>query len=260
MSVEFRNEGDVALITLNRPDRFNAIEATLSSGMTEALDRAGREGRAAVITGAGKAFCAGADLADLESEYETGGPDLAQHLDAVFHPVVHAIVECSVPTVAAINGVAAGAGLGLALACDIRVMAQSAFLTSAFTAIGLAPDSGTSWWLPQMLGVSKALELAITNRRVDADEAHALGLCAETVPDGEVLDKALEMAGSLADLVPDSLVATRALIRNAAASTFDEALTAEQASQDRLGRTPEHAEGVKAFLEKRKPDFRSAGS
>lgn len=259
MSVEFRKEGDIALITLNRPDRFNAIEATLSSGMTQALERAGREGRAAVITGAGKAFCAGADLADLESEYETGGPDLAQHLDTVFHPVVHAIVECSVPTVAAINGVAAGAGLGLALACDIRVMAQSAFLTSAFTAIGLAPDSGTTWWLPQMLGVSRALELAITNRRVDADEAHALGLSAQTVPDGEVLDKALDMAGSLADLVPDSLVTTRTLIRNAAASSFDEALTAEQAAQGRLGRTPEHAEGVKAFLEKRKPDFRSAG-
>lgn len=259
MSVEFRKEGDIALITLNRPDRFNAIEATLSSGMAEALERAGREGRAVVITGAGKAFCAGADLAHLQSEYETGGPDLARHLENFFHPVVHAIVECSVPTVAAINGVAAGAGLGLALACDIRVMAQSAFLTSAFTAIGLAPDSGTTWWLPQMLGVSKAIELAMTNRRVGAEEAHALGLSAHTVPDDELLDKALELAGSLADLVPDSLVTTRHLIRKAAASSLDDALTAEQAAQGRLGKTPEHAEGVAAFLEKRKPDFRSAG-
>lgn len=259
MSVEFVKQDDTAVITLNRPTRFNAIEATLSSGLVEALDRAGREVRAVVITGAGKAFCSGADLADLESEYEDGGPDLAQHLEIVFHPMVHALIDCPVPTVAAINGVAAGAGLGLALACDLRLIAESAFLTSSFTAIGLAPDSGTTWWLPQMVGVSKALELTLTNRRVDAEESLDLGLCMEKTPDESVVERAVEVAGSLADLVPDALVTTRKLIRSAVASSLEDALVSEQTEQGRLGVTPEHAEGVRAFLEKRKPNYRDAG-
>lgn len=258
MSVEYNKDGDVAVITLNRPQRFNAIEATLSTGLVEALDRAGNDARAAVITGEGKAFCSGADLADLESEYETGGPDLAAHLETVFHPMVEALVDCTIPTVAAINGVAAGAGMGLALACDLRVIAESAFLTSAFTAIGLTPDSGTTWWLPQMVGVSRALEITLTNRRIHAEEAVQMGLCVDAAPNGEVVDKALDVARSLADLVPDSLVTTRRLIREAAGRSFTEALSAEQAEQGRLGKTPEHAEGVRAFLDKRKPDFRSA--
>lgn len=256
MSVEFRKEGDIGVITLNRPDRFNAIEATLSSGLVEALEHAGRETRAVVMTGAGKAFCSGADLADLESEYETGGPDLAQHLETVFHPMVRALIDCAVPTVAAINGVAAGAGLGMALACDLRVIAESAFLTSAFTAIGLTADSGTTWWLPHMIGVSRALELTLTNRRVGAEESRDLGLCVEIAPDGDTVDKALELATGLADLVPDSLVTTRTLVRDAAGSAFAAALDAEQEAQGRLGKTPAHAEGVRAFLEKRKADYR----
>lgn len=257
MSVEYSKDGDVAVITLNRPNRFNAIEATLSTGLVEALDRAGHDARAAVITGKGKAFCSGADLADLESEYETGGPDLAEHLETVFHPMVDALVDCGVPTVAAINGVAAGAGMGLALACDLRVIAESAFLTSAFTAIGLTPDSGTTWWLPQMVGVSRALEITLTNRRISSEEALEIGLCVDVAPDAEVVEAALDVARSLADLVPDSLITTRRLIRQAAGRSFTEALSAEQTEQGRLGKTPEHAEGVRAFLEKRKPDFRS---
>lgn len=259
MSVEYRREGDVAVITLNRPDRFNAIEGTISTGLVEALGHAGVEARAAVITGAGKAFCAGADLAELEPEYDDGGPDLAEHLENVFHPMIDEVMKCGVPTVAAINGVAAGAGLGLALACDLRIMAGSAFLTSAFTAIGLIPDSGTTWWLPQMVGVSRALELTLTNRRVPADEAMAMGLCLETVPDDQLLERAGELAGTLADMVPDSLVTTRRLIREAMVKPFGAALAAEQMEQGRLGKTREHAEGVRAFLEKRRPDFRSPG-
>lgn len=259
MSVEYRKEGDVAVITLNRPDRFNAIEATLSTGLVEALAQAGSHARSVVITGAGKAFCSGADLADLEPEYDRGGPDLAEHLENVFHPMVSAIVDCPVPTVAAINGVAAGAGLGLALACDLRLIAQSAFLTSAFTAIGLIPDSGTTWWLPHMIGVARALDLTLTNRRVSSDEAVLIGLCQEAVGDEEVVARAVEVAATLADLVPGSLVATRRLVREAAAMTLSEALAAEQAEQGRLGKTAEHAEGVRAFLEKRRPDYRSVG-
>ncbi|MEA1901933.1 MAG: enoyl-CoA hydratase-related protein [Actinomycetota bacterium] len=256
MNVQYNLDGDVAVITLDRPDRFNSVEAELSEGVIGSMDRAATEARAVVLTGAGKAFCAGADLANLLDDYDKGGPDLAAFLDEVFHPMVHSIVNAKVPVVAAVNGVAAGAGLGVALGCDMRVMAESAFLTSAFTAIGLAPDSGTTWWLPHMVGVSKALELTMTNRRVGADEARTLGLVAEVVPDDQVVEKALEVANSLADLVPDSLVTTRALIRGAAGKSFEEALTDEQWEQGRLGRTPAHREGVDAFLEKRKAEFR----
>ena len=156
-------------------------------------------------------------------------------------------------------GVAAGAGLGLALGCDMRIMAESAFLTSSFTAIGLVPDSGTTWWLPRHVGVSKAIELTMTNKRVKAEEARSLGLCAEVVPDGEVVVRAVELATTLADMVPDALVTTRRLVRDAVELSFGEALEAERLEQGRLGKTAEHREGVAAFLEKRKPDFRNAG-
>lgn len=257
MSVQFRSAGDVAVITFDRPERYNAIDQSLSATAAEALARAGDESRAVVLTGAGKAFCSGADLGSMKESYDRGQPDLGRYLDDIFHPLVHALVECGVPTVAAINGVAAGAGLGLALACDLRVMAESAFLTSAFTAVGLVPDSGTTWWLPHHLGVSKAIELAMTNRRVGAEEARDLGLVIEVAADDEVVARATEVAASLADLVPDSLVSARRLIREAAGRGLEEALAAERAEQARLGVTPEHLEGVTAFLEKRPPDFRN---
>ncbi len=257
MSVEYTLNGDVAVITLDRPDRYNALDHALAGALIDALERAGAESRAAVLTGAGKAFCSGADLAILKDDYESGSPDLAALLEDVFHPAVHALIECKVPIVGAINGVAAGAGLGIALACDIRVFADSAFLTSAFTAIGLAPDSGTTWWLPHHVGVSKALELTLTNRRVDADEAVSLGLAWGVVADDEVVTAATELAASLADLVPDSLVTTRRLVRDSGALSFAQALAAEKAEQGRLGMTPEHHEGVMAFLEKRPADFKN---
>jgi 2-(1,2-epoxy-1,2-dihydrophenyl)acetyl-CoA isomerase len=260
MTVGYELRGDVAVVTMNRPDRFNAIETGLAAAMIDALARAGRESRAVVITGAGRAFCSGADLADLIGDYERDGPDLAARLETVFHPLVGSLLGCAVPTVAAVNGVAAGAGLGLALACDLRLMGTSAVMTSAFTAIGLVPDSGTTWWLPQMIGVGRALDLMMTNRRVGADEAKELGLCSEVHPDGTLLDSAVARADQLADLVPESLTATRRLVREAIGADLGAALAAEQAEQGRLGRTPEHLEGVRAFLEKRKPDYRGSAS
>lgn len=258
MSTEYRLEADVAVVTLSRPDRFNAISAEMSGSLVAALERAGAEARAVVITGEGRAFSSGADLAELLEEYETSGPDLGRVLDTVFHPVVEALTNCVVPTVAAINGVAAGAGLGLALGCDLRVMARSASLTSAFTAIGLVPDSGTTWLLPAHVGVSRALELTLTNRRLHAEEVLELGLCVDVVDDGQVVERAVELAGSLADLVPDALVATRRLIRGSAEAGFERAIAAERAEQARLGAAPAHLEGVRAFMEKRPPDYRGA--
>lgn len=257
MSTKYELDGDVAIVTLNRPDRYNAIDADLSAAVVADLARAGDEARAVVLTGKGKAFCSGADLSGFAAEYEGSGPDLARHLDEEFHPMVSAIGWSRVPVVAAVNGVAAGAGMGLALGCDIRVMAESAYFTSAFTAIGLVPDSGTTWLLPHYVGVSLAMEMALTNRRMPAAEAHDRGLCAEVTPDGQAVEKALEFATRLADLPTDALVTTRNLIRGSSQLTLAEGLEAEKREQGRLGRTPEHQEGVKAFLEKRPPDFRN---
>jgi len=258
MSVDYLLEGDVALVTLNRPDRYNAIDASLGDGLAAAMSRAGAESRAVILTGAGRAFCSGADLNDLEAEYETGeGPDLDSLLEDVFHPALRSILDCEVPVIGAINGVAAGAGIGIALACDLRVLSEGAFLTSAFTAIGLVPDSGTTWWLTHHLGVSRALELTLTNRRLPAEEIRDLGLCLDVVPDEALLGRAREVAAEMADLVPDALVSTRRLIREASGSSLELALRAEQREQGRLGKTPEHREGVMAFIEKRKPEFRS---
>lgn len=259
MSTTYELSDDVAVVTLDRPERYNAIDVALSRSLVSDLERAGAEARAVVLTGAGKAFCSGADLSGFADEYERGGPDLARHLDEEFHPVVHAISDCVVPVVAAVNGVAAGAGLGIALGCDIRVMAESAYLTSAFTAIGLAPDSGTTWLLPRLAGTSLALEMALTNRRMPAAEAHQRGLCVEVTRDDDVVTKSVEYANRLADLSTDALVTTRRLIRGAVNLDFEDALDAERLEQGRLGKTPEHREGLNAFLEKRKPDFRMLG-
>lgn len=257
MSVEYQLEGDVAVVTLDRPDRFNAIEMSLSQGVVDAVERAAGEARALVLTGSGKAFCSGADLAELIADYPARGPNLGDVLDRIFHPMIAALVDAQIPTVAAINGVAAGAGLGVALACDIRIAAESASFVSAFTGIGLVPDSGTTWGLPATVGVGRALELTLTNRRLTAAEAVSWGLIAAAVADDQLQERALAVASGLADLVPDALVTTRRLIREAVVTPFSQALAAEREHQDRLGRAPAHMEGVNAFLEKRKPDYRS---
>ena len=256
MTAEYARDGDVAVVTMDRPERFNAIDADLSAAVVDHLERAGREARAAVITGAGRAFCSGADLGPLLEEYEKGSPDLATRLDQMFHPIVNAISECGVPTVAAVNGVAAGAGMGLALGCDLRVMAESAYFTSAFTAIGLVPDSGSTWLLPHHLGTSLAMEMALTNRRMGAAEALERGVCVSVTPDGESVDAAIEQAAKLADMPTDALITTRRLMHGSRRLGFAEALEAEREEQGRLGKTPEHAEGVRAFVEKRKASFK----
>ncbi len=256
MSVTYQKHGDVAILTLDRPDVFNAIDQSITDGLTAGLARAGREARAAVITGAGRAFCAGADLGDLMEEYERDGPDLRRVIDQRFNPIVHALLDAQVPTVAAVNGVAAGAGMGLALACDLRVMAENAFFMSAFVNVALIPDTGSAWMLPNMVGVSRAMEIAMSGRRVPADEALTLGLTSRVVPPDQLRDAALGVAAPLAAGPTSALVETRTLIHSAAAATLGRTLADEAETQGRLGSQPNHIEGMKAFLEKRTPEFR----
>lgn len=255
MSVSYELDGEVAVITLSRPERFNSVSADLSRQMVEALVRAGGESRAAVITGAGRAFCAGADLGDLLVDYETGGPDLARVIDDRFNPMVRALVKAEVPTVAAVNGVAAGAGLGLALACDLRVFSSSAYLLSAFIGLALIPDTGSTWLLVRHLGLSRAMELTFTNRRLAAAEAAGLGL-GTVVDPSDVLARAIGLARELTSGPTPAYVANRQILHGAAATSLEEALEVERATQGRLGTDPLHLEGMRAFIEKRVPDFR----
>lgn len=257
MSVSYELNDDVALLTLNRPDRFNAVTQELCDGLVAGLERAGSEARAAVITGAGKAFCSGADLSDLMGEYETGGPDLHRVIGDRFNPMVEGLLAAPVPTVAAVNGVAAGAGMGLALACDLRVMAESAFFLSAFIGLALIPDTGTTWLLPHHLGLSRAMEFTYSNRRMPAEEARDLGLTSEIVSVDKVVDTAVEVASGLADGPTEAYVATRRLLLAATHSDPAAALAAEREKQGELGTSPAHLEGMQAFLDKRTPDFRN---
>lgn len=255
MSISYRLEGKVAVIAFDRPERFNSVSADLSRGLVEALERAGREARTAVITGNGKAFCAGADLSDLIGEYELNGPDLHHIIEERFNPMARALASAPLPTLAAINGVAAGAGLGLALACDLRVMAEEAYFVSAFIGLGLIPDTGSSWLLVHHLGLSRAMEFTATNRRLPAEEALGLGLVHRLAPGDEVLKAALAWAGELAPGPTPAYAHNRAALWEAAGASFDRSLDHERDVQGQLGRSHHHLEGMRAFLEKRPAQF-----
>jgi 2-(1,2-epoxy-1,2-dihydrophenyl)acetyl-CoA isomerase len=255
MSVSYEMRDEVALVTLDRPDRFNAVTQEVCDGLLEGLERAGDEARVAVITGAGKAFCSGADLSDLMGEYETGGPDLYRVIGERFNPIVEALLAARVPTIAAVNGAAAGAGMGIALACDLRVMADTSFFLSAFTGLALIPDTGTTWLLPHHLGLSRAVELTFSNRRLPATEAAGLGLTNDVVPVDEVVERAMELAGTLAAGPTAAYVATRRLLLAATDSDPRGALAEERRVQGDLGTSADHLEGMRAFLEKRAARF-----
>lgn len=254
MAVHYQLEGEVAVITLARPDRFNSVSAELAAGMVAALTRAGEEARAAVITGSGKAFCAGADLSDLISEYDNGGPKLARILGERFNPIAEALFGARLPTIAAVNGVAAGAGMGIALACDLRLFAPQSYLLSAFIGLGLVPDTGSTWLLVNHLGLSRAIELTVNNRKLGPEEAERLGLGAAVT--GDLMEKAMSLARKLADGPKSAYVANRHILWGATGRSFAEALEEEQRVQDKLGVSSQHLEGMRAFLEKRPPNFR----
>ncbi len=189
--------------------------------------------------------------------YETGDLDLGRHLAETFHPMIEGLLDAQVPTIAAVNGVVAGAGMGIALATDLRIMSEDAYFVSAFVGIGLVPDSGSTWFLLHYVGLSRAVDITMSNRRVPAEEAVQIGLAHRRSPASELSDRALAWADELADGPTTALVATRKLLRDAAAAGFDTALAAEKDMQARLGGSPENLEGVRAFAEKRKPNFRS---
>jgi 2-(1,2-epoxy-1,2-dihydrophenyl)acetyl-CoA isomerase len=260
--VLYETRGGVALVTLNRPQALNSFTRAMHAQLWEAFDRIAQDKsvRAMVLTGAGRGFCAGADLAEFDFE---PGPDLVKRADPgpvineCFNPTTRRLMQLRVPTVAAVNGVAAGAGVSIAMACDFAIAAHSASFIQAFSKIGLIPDAGGTWFLIKKLGLARAMGCAMLGDKLSAPDAKAWGMIWDVAPEGqEPVAAAMLLAERLAALPTQALVQTRHLLRAAATRDLDAQLDAERDAQSALGQTHDYIEGVMAFREKRPAKFK----
>ncbi len=247
----------VATVTLNRPQVLNSFTAESLAALHEALKRATDEHqRAVLLTGAGRGFCAGQDLASIQDQYsETSSPDLHGLLRDCFHPVVRYIRAIEMPVIAAVNGVAAGAGMSLALACDMRLAAENARFATAFTRIGLAPDAGMAFTLPRLVGAGRANALLISGDTLDAATALQWGLVDKVLPAESFLADALTFAKTVATGPTRAFVLTRQLLDAGERLTFDGLLQLEALTQQQAGDTSDHRRAVAAFLKKEPATF-----
>ncbi|HEU5285598.1 MAG TPA: 2-(1,2-epoxy-1,2-dihydrophenyl)acetyl-CoA isomerase PaaG [Sphingomicrobium sp.] len=252
-TIDFKVDGGIARITLNRPDKLNSFNVAMHMELRDALDSLGNA-RVLVLTGAGRGFCAGQDLNDraVASEHPV---DLGVTVETCWNPLIRRLTELRQPVIARVNGVAAGAGANVALACDLVVAARSAKFIQSFTAIGLVPDSGGTWVLPRLVGQARALGLALTGEPLSADRAAEWGLIWKAVDDDALDAEVDSLAARLAALPPLGLAETKTMIRSTWSRTLDQELNEERNEMRRLGFTDDYREGVSAFLEKRTPNF-----
>lgn len=257
MSVETSLTDRVGTLTLNRPDRMNALTVEVAQSLGAAgADLVDRGARALVLTGRGSAFCAGADLALVDRALsEDPAPVLTPLVDGLHRSLVR-LRGLPVPLIAAVEGPAVGAGMGLALCADLRVLGQGARLVPGYMGIGSSPDGGVSYFLSRMLGSARALSLLLRNRPIDAANAETLGLSEPAVPDGSALQSAHELAESLASAPPLALLRVRELVDRASTLSFEEQLDLEQQRVAELWQTHDFTEGVGAFVQRRTPEFR----
>jgi len=253
-TIEFKLDDHVARITLNRPDRLNSFTAQMHEELRSALTDAA-EARVIILTGAGRAFCAGQDL--NERSVAAGGEpvDLGATVEAGWNPLITTLTSMPQPVIAEVNGVAAGAGANIALACDIAIAARSAKFIQSFSAIGLIPDSGGSWILPRLVGHARAMGLALTGEPLPAEKAEEWGLIWKCVDDEALGSEVDSLAAKLASLPPLGLAAIKGIIRSTWGRALDEELLLQRDEMRRLGFTEDYREGVAAFLEKRTPNF-----
>ena len=254
-SILFEIQDQIAFITLNRPEKFNAFTMEMAKQLQNRLDECAslHEVRAVYITGAGKAFCAGQDLAEVA---DPNGPGIARILSESYNPLVTRIRNLPKPVVAAVNGVAAGAGANLALCCDIVVAAKSAAFIQAFSKIGLIPDTGGTWFLPRLVGRQKAMGFAFFGDKITAENAERMGMVYNVFPDEEFTGASRALAAVLAEMPTRALALTKHALNYSATNTLEEQLLLEDELQQKAAATKDYAEGVNAFLNKRAPIFK----
>ena len=252
-----KSHGNWVEITLNRPNRLNSFNDEMHGALRAALETARDEGaRCVLLTGAGRGFCAGQDLGDRDPSRMDGPPDLGHTVRSLYAPLVRRIRSLEFPVICAVNGVAAGAGANLALACDIVLAAESAKFIQSFAKVGLIPDTGGSWHLPRLLGEARAKGLAFTAQPLSATQAADWGLIWRALPDDELMNEARAMAETFGNGPTFGFAQTKACIQAAANNTLDEHLEMEADAMKLCGESADYAEGVNAFLNKRAAEFR----
>lgn len=257
-TLRLEREGALAVITLDRPDVLNAFDEALTSALTRAVDECAEDGtvRAVVITGAGRAFSAGQDLRDRLAMVEAGADlHLGDELRRRYHPMIARIRSMPKPVIAAVNGVVAGAGLGIAVACDVRVAAASASFRAAWARVGLVPDAGSAYFLPRLVGWGRAMDLILTGEPVNSEDALRIGLATRVWPDDTFAREWRDYATALAAGATEAFALTKEGLNASWDHDLESFLDIESGLQDRAGRTRDYAEGVKAFTAKRPARF-----
>ena len=258
-NIQFDVAAGVARLTLSRPDKLNSFTGAMHAEIRTALDQVqdDKSVRVLVLTGAGRGFCAGHDLADPDMAMQPGQamPDIGNVVEKNYKPLILRLQNLRVPTIAAVNGIAAGAGASVALACDLVVAAKSASFLQAFSKIGLVPDTGGTWFLPQRVGMARALGLAMLADKLPAEKAAEWGLIWQVVDDAELASTIDALAAKLATMPTKALVRTRQAMHAAPLHTLEQQLSMEGGFMRELGWSPDYAEGVAAFMEKRAPQF-----
>lgn len=255
MSIIINNTGNVREIRLNRPKVFNSFNKEMALALQSALDDAERDDsvRAIVLTGEGKAFCAGQDLAEAT---DPEGPELRSIVREHYNPIIKRIRSIEKPIIAGVNGVAAGAGANIALACDITIATESASFIQAFSKIGLIPDSGGTFFLPRIIGSQKSLALMMTGDKLSAKEAEAMNMIYKVVADEDYSDKLSAFAQKISLMPTRGLGLTKKAVNESLTNDLNQQLDLEEELQTEAGQTYDFREGVNAFLEKRKPEFK----
>ena len=253
--IQTKKEGSVTKITLNRPDKYNSFVREMALALQEELKNAASDPdvRAILITGSGKAFCAGQDL---QEAIDPNGPELTKIVSEHYNPLIMQIRELPKPVIMAVNGVAAGAGANIALAGDVVIAAESASFIQAFSKIGLIPDSGGTYTLPRLIGLQRASALMMLGDKVSAPEALQMGMLYQVVPDEDLEEIAMKAAQKLAAMPTKALAYTKELLNQTYTNDLQTQLAQEDKYQHQAGHSYDYQEGVKAFLEKRKPVFK----